>query len=98
MQIEDMIKEAVLNAIGDIGVDLVSDMVHSNTDWWANQVVKVLEPSLKKALEDKADRLLKEILEEVVKEHCDNNLVESLAQTIVETKLQCLEVNVEVKQ
>lgn len=91
-----MLQEACEKAFEDVGVDLVSDMVRDNPDWWSHQVVKVLEPSLKKAIEDKAEKLLRELLEEVAEEHCDSRLVEGLTRDVIEKKLKNVKLKVDV--
>lgn len=96
VDVNKILQEACEKAFEDIGVDLVSDMVQDNPDWWSHQLVKVLEPSLKKAIEDKAEKLLREILKEVAEDYCDSRLVEGLARDVIDKKLKNVNLKVGV--
>lgn len=101
--VDDIIKEAVEKYLEDQTVDLVSDMVQDNPDWWAEQVSTVIQPALKKAIKDSAERLLTPILKELVGEVIDvasledraNDIAESAVKDLLQGKLK---VSVEVQQ
>lgn len=101
--VDDIIKEAVKDYLEDQTVDLVSDMVRDNPDWWAEQVSSVIQPALKKAIEDSADRLLIPILKEIVGEVVDVASLEDRAIILAESAVKGLlrdkfKVTVEVQQ
>lgn len=101
--VDDIIKEAVKDYLEDQTVDLVSDMVEDNPCWWAEQVSSVIQPALKTAIKDAAERLLTPILKEIVGEVIDVASLEDRANDIAESAVKellrdRLKVTVEVQQ
>lgn len=97
IDVDKILQESCEDAFEQIGVDLVSDMVHNNPDWWAEKVATLVNESLRKALNDKVHDILKEILRELVEELVDDDYIEDIAQEIIEEKLKNVNLKVEVE-
>lgn len=87
-----IIKESIEEAIENRGLDLISDMVEDNPDWWARQVSKVLDPALKKALMSTTKALLKACAEEAVKEYCEDNMLSNLIEESVKEHIKSIPI------
>lgn len=98
-EFEEHLISAIKEAVNDSAPDLLSDMVHDNPDWWANELVSVFESTIKKAL--KEEKLVKEIIEKIMTEYIDELDVTQLAEEIIETKIKDTildKITVEVKK
>lgn len=71
-------KEAVKESLSDSTVDLISDMVHGNPDWWAGEAHQAVKTALTEAAK------CKELVQEIVKEY----LTEIEIDAIVEEQIQ----------
>lgn len=61
------VKDAITEAIACNGTDLLSDMVHDNPDWWAEEAHKAVKTTLELAVKHK--ELTKEIIKEFLEEY-----------------------------
>ena len=98
IDIEGYIVNAIKENLDDCIVDLISDMSHDNPDWWAGHLNKVLEPALKKALQDASNNLLRELCDQALEEFCSGGRLEDIvneeAREFVQSKLAGLRIDV----
>lgn len=85
VDMEKLVKEAVQDHLMDCAGDLIADMVHNDPVWWAERVTEVVTPALKKALQDTARPLLKQIITEMVREYIEgSSIIEDTVQQAAE--------------
>lgn len=85
LDLESLVKEAIKDHLDDCATDLIADMVHSDPVWWAERVSEVVTPALRKALQDTAKPLLKQVIEEMVRDYLEGgSIVEDTVQHAAE--------------
>ena len=85
LDLESLVKEAIEDHLDDCATDLIADMVHNDPVWWAERVSEVVAPALRKALQDTARPLLKQIITEMVREYIEgSSIIEDTAQHAAE--------------
>ena len=85
LNLESLVKEAIKDHMDDCATDLIADMVHNDPVWWAERVAEVVTPALRKALQDTARPLLKQVIEEMVRGYLEGgSIVEDTVQHAAE--------------
>ena len=96
---EETLIKAIKEALDDCSVDLLSDMVRDNPEWWSETIRKFCEDTIKKALQD--DRLIKQIIQDILVEYLSDIDLEVMASKIIEEKIKSSildKITVEVKK
>jgi len=85
-EFEKTLIEAVKEAVNDSSLDLLSDMVRDNPDWWSETIRNFCEDTIKKALKD--DRLIKQIVQDILGDYLSDIDLEVMASEILEEKIK----------
>ena len=96
---EETLIKAIKEALDDCSVDLLSDMVRDNPEWWSETIRKFCEDTIKKALRD--DRLIKQIIQDILGDYLSDIDLEVMASKIIEEKIKSSildKITVEVKK
>jgi len=78
----DSIKEAVDNS----AVDILSDMVSDNPDWWSAKIREVFEETITKALKD--DRFVKQTVSDFLSDYLNEIDLQVMASEILEDRIK----------
>jgi len=96
---EKTLIEAIKEAVDDCSIDLLSDMVKDNPDWWAGEIKEVFTDTIKKALKDA--ELIKAVVSEMLAEYLSEIDLQIMASEIIEEKIKDSildKISVEVKK
>ena len=96
---EKTLIQAIKEALDDCAIDLLSDMVRDNPEWWSETIRKFCEDTIKKALQD--ERLIKQIIQDILGEYLSDIDLEVMASKIIEEKIKSSildKITVEVKK
>lgn len=85
-EFEETLIEAIKEAVDDSALDLFSDMVKDNPEWWSSKLVDVFTDTVKKALKD--ERLVTQILREILGEYMSDIDLSVMASEIIEEKIK----------
>lgn len=98
-EFEKILIEAIKEAVSDCSLDLLSDMVKDNPEWWSETIRKFCEDTIKKALKD--ERLIKQIIQDILGDYLSDIDLEVMASEIIEEKIKDSildKITVEVKK
>ena len=98
-EFEKTLIEAIKGAVDDSAIDLLSDMVKDNPEWWSETIRKFCEDTIKKALKD--DRLIKQIIQDILGDYLSDIDLEVMASELIEEKIKDSildKITVEVKK
>lgn len=98
-EFEETLIEAIKEAVDDSAVDLFSDMVQDDPEWWSSKLVEIFTDTVKKALKD--ERLVTQILREILGEYISDIDLSAIASEIIEEKIKDSlldKITVEVKK
>jgi len=98
-EFEETLIEAIKEAVDDSAVDLFSDMVKDDPEWWSSKLVEVFTDTVKKALKD--ERLVTQILREILGEYLSDIDLNVMASEVIEEKIKDSlldKITVEVKK
>ena len=96
---EETLIKAIKEALDGCSIDLLSDMVRDNPEWWSETIRKFCEDTIKKALQD--DRLIKQIIQDILGDYLSDIDLEVIASDIIEDKIKNSildKITVEVKK
>lgn len=96
---EETLIKAIKEALDDCAIDLLSDMVKDNPDWWSEKIRKFCEDTLMKALKDEG--LVNQIIQDILADYISAIDLEEMASEIIEEKIKSSildKVTVEVKK
>lgn len=98
-EFEKTLIDAIKEAVDDCSIDLLSDMVEDNPDWWSEKIRKFCEDTIMKAIKD--ERLVKQIIQDILGDYLSDIDLEVLASEIIEDKIKSSildKITVEVKK
>lgn len=96
---EETLIKAIKEALDGCSIDLLSDMVRDNPEWWSETIRKFCEDTIKKALKD--DKLIKQIIQDILGDYLSDIDLEVMASEIIEEKIKDSildKITVEVKK
>lgn len=85
-EFEKTLIEAIKEAVDDCSIDLLSDMVKDNPEWWSETIRKFCEDTLMKALKD--ERLVRQIIQDILGDYLSDIDLEVMASEIIEEKIK----------
>ena len=98
-EFEQTLIKAIKEAVDDCSIDLLSDMVKDNPEWWSETIRNFCEDTIKKALKD--ERLIKQIIQDILGDFLSDIDLEVMASEIIEEKIKSSvldKITVEVKK
>lgn len=77
-------KDAVKESLEDSTVDLISDMVRDNPDWWASEAHQAVKTALTEAAK------CKELIQEIVKEYLTEMDIGAILREQIQNRLESM--------